>query len=284
MTTAGNAAAESTTSLKGIAPKPRHSEGRTMKYRNLVLIGTSHIAVQSVRKIETAFIEHTPDIVAVELDPGRLHALLSGDRRKPGLSDIRRIGIKGYLFAMLGAWAEKKMGESVGVTPGEDMIRAVRLATEKRVPVALIDQNIEVTLREFSRHLTWKEKGRFVVDVIKAAVGPKKDAPFDLRTVPDAKTIRKLTGQVKKRYPHIYKVLVTDRNEFMAKRLANIMRIEQDKTILAVIGAGHEEEVMKIIKDSLKANPPARTTKKEDIGDKTKDLKSGKPEISHGRQ
>ena len=223
-----------------------------MRYQNLVLIGTSHIAVQSVKKIETAFAEYNPDIVAVELDPGRLHALLSGDRRKPGLPDIRRVGVKGYLFARLGAWAEKKMGESVGMSPGEDMIQAVRLATEKKAPVALIDQNIEITLREFSKHLTWREKWRFVVDVIKAAIGPKKDAPFDLRTVPDAKLIRKLTRQVKKRYPNIYQVLVTDRNEFMARRLASIMRVEQDKTILAVIGAGHEEEILRIIKDSLK--------------------------------
>lgn len=222
-----------------------------MRYQNLTLIGTSHIAKQSLHKIEEAFKEYEPAIVAVELDPPRLEALLSGSHRKPGLKDIRRIGIKGYLFAVLGAWAEKKMGDSVGVSPGEDMLMAVRMATAKRIPVALIDQNIEVTLKEFSKHLTWTEKGRFLIDVAKAAFGPRKDAPFDLRTVPNAKTVRRLTKQVQKRYPNIYKVLVSDRNEHMARRLATIMRAEKDRRILAVVGAGHEEETMRIVKSII---------------------------------
>ncbi len=226
-----------------------------MKFQNIILIGTSHIAVESLTKIETAFNRHSPDIVAVELCAARLDALLSGNKTRPGWKDIKRIGVKGYLFAMLGAWAERKLGESVGMSPGEDMLKAVNLASQKHIPVALIDQNIEVTLREFSKHLSWTEKWRFIVDITKAAFSRKQSMPFDLRTVPSAKVVKRLTGQVKDRYPNIYRVLVTDRNEYMAKKLAAIMRTEQEKTILAVIGAGHEQDVLTLIKKNLKAHP-----------------------------
>lgn len=223
-----------------------------MKYHNLILIGSSHIAQESIAKITETFTKSQPDIVAVELDSNRLHALLSGERRTLLLKDIRKVGVKGYLFAQIGSWAEHKLGEGVGVSPGEDMVTAVRLATAHKLPVALIDQNIAVTLKEFSLHLTWKEKWRFVWDIMKAVFGPKQEIPFDLRTIPNPKVVRSLTHQVKKRYPNIYKVLVTDRNTFMAKKLAAIMRAEPDKTILAVVGAGHEEDVINLIKKKLR--------------------------------
>lgn len=231
-----------------------------MKYRNLVLIGTSHIAPESLSTIEATFKTINPGIVAVELDGARLDALLSGKRAKPTFSDIRRIGIKGFLFAQLGSWAERKLGETVGVAPGDDMLKAVRLASSQGLPVALIDQNIDVTLREFSKHLTWTEKWRFLVDVLKAIFGPKQNAPFDLRTIPSQRVVKKLTTQVRKRYPNVYKVLVADRNTHMARKLAAIMTIEHDKTIMAVVGAGHEGEIITIIKETMK-----KTTKKKNL-------------------
>lgn len=222
-----------------------------MTFRNLILIGTSHIAHESIDRIRHAFDTHKPDIIAVELDPPRLHALLSGNQKKLSLKDILRVGIKGYLFAQLGAWAEHKLGETVGMKPGEDMLSAVRLAIHHRKLVALIDQPIEVTLKEISKHLSWKEKGRFIWDILKAVFGPKQALPFDLRTVPKPHVVKKLTTQVAKRYPHIYKVLVTDRNTYMAQRLTQIMQTEPHKIILAVIGAGHSQDVLRLVKSHV---------------------------------
>ena len=219
-----------------------------MNLRNLVIIGTSHIAKESVERILAAFEKHDVGVVGVELDPARLSALLSGKRQHIRLRDIRHVGFKGYLFAILGQWAEHKLGERVGMKPGDDMLAAVRAASERKIPIALIDQDIDQTLKEFSRHLTWTEKWRFVVDIAKAAFGPPQHIPFDLRTVPDPALVSKLTRQVRKRYPNVYKVLVTDRNEHMARRLYAIMTHEHEKTILAVVGAGHEEEIVRLLK------------------------------------
>lgn len=219
-----------------------------MKFQNLTIIGTSHIAKESLTTIQKAFDTNQPDIVAVELDHQRLHALLSGGSQRLTIKDISRVGLKGYLFAQLGAWAEHKLGESVGMKPGADMLSAVRLATHHRKSVALIDQPIEVTLKEFSRHLSWKEKGRLLWDILKAVFGPTQQLPFDLRTIPKPHVVKKLTLQVAKRYPHIYKVLVTDRNAYMAERLAHIIDLEPQKIILAVLGAGHSHDVLRLVK------------------------------------
>lgn len=218
-----------------------------MKYKNLTITGTSHIAKQSLEDVGKEIEEGKPDIVALELDRRRLYSLF----KKPGkmrIYDIKRVGIKGFIFSLIGAWAEKKLGKMVGVAPGSEMKKAVMLAKKNKIKIALIDQDIEITLKRFSKILTWKEKRNFVVDIIKAVFVRKNIIEFDLTKVPSRKVIKKLVGQVKKRYPNIYKVLIEERNSIMAENLRKIMETYPDKKILAIIGAGHEEDILRLLK------------------------------------
>jgi pheromone shutdown-related protein TraB len=223
-----------------------------MKHKNLVLLGTSHIAVQSINEVEKNIKKEKPDIIALELDRQRLYALLDKEGRKVGFRDIWRIGIKGFIFSLIGAWAEKRLGKEVGVSPGSEMKRAFELAKENKIKVALIDQDIAITLNKISKSLTWREKWNFVADVFKAIVLRKRDVVFDLRKVPSEKIIKKLTGKVKKRYPNLYNVLVVERNNVMADNIAKLIMKNPDEKILAIIGAGHEKEIMDIVKENLK--------------------------------
>ena len=222
-----------------------------MKYRNLTIIGTSHIAKQSLDEVKKAIEEEKPSIVALELDKKRLYALMSAKKEKLRFYSIFRVGFKGFLFSLIGAWAEKKLGDYVGVAPGSEMKQAVKLAKKYKMRLALIDQDIEITLKRLSKGITWKEKWNFIVDVFKAVVLRKKEVEFDLRTVPDKKLIKKLISKVKKRYPNIFNVLVKERNEVMAKKLVRIMKEKPDERILAIIGAGHEEEIVDLIKKGI---------------------------------
>ncbi|MBN4049096.1 TraB/GumN family protein, partial [archaeon AH-315-M20] len=194
-----------------------------MKYKNLTIIGTSHIAKQSLEEVERAIEGGKPDIVAVELDKKRLYSLFKKNQGKMRIYDITRVGIKGFVFALIGAWAEKKLGKLVGVSPGSEIKTAIKLAKKHNMKIALIDQDIEITLRRFSKSLTWREKWNFVVDIVKAVFMKQKQIEFDLTTVPSKKIIRKLVGKVKKRYPNIYKVLIEERNKVMARNLEKLM-------------------------------------------------------------
>ena len=219
-----------------------------MNHENLTLIGTSHIAAESVAKVHDVILNQRPGIVALELDHKRLYALLHPGKAKASWRDIKRVGVKGYLFSIIGAFAERKLGEKAGMKPGAEMLQAYKAAKEINAQVALVDQDIERTLKRFSQTLTWKEKWRMVVDALKGMVTRKNEFAFDLRTVPDQKLIGKMIAQVKKRYPNIYRVLVTERNHVMARNLAHVMMDHPDKHIVAVVGAGHEKELLQLIK------------------------------------
>lgn len=223
-----------------------------LTYKNLILLGTSHIAKQSIEEVKKIIEEENPKIIALELDKKRLHALLHKKKEDKGLKlrDIRRVGFKGFIFSLIGEYAEKKLGEQVGVKPGEEMLTAVKLAKEKSIHLAFVDQDIEITLKKLSKHISWKEKFRFLGDIVKSIFKREPEVQFDLKTVPSEEVIKTLTKRVEKDYPNVYKVLVSDRNEFMAKKIAQLMR-EREEKIFAIVGAGHEKEMMQMIKEHL---------------------------------
>lgn len=226
-----------------------------MKYQNLTIIGTSHIARQSLQEVTSAIESLKPDLIAIELDKRRFYGLTHKVKRKVKLTDIKRIGIKGFLFNIIGAWIEKKLGKMVGVEPGSEMIAAINLAKKHKIKLALIDQDIEITLQRISKELTWKERLNFVIDILKGIFFRKSELKklgiqkLDLTKVPPKTLIKKLTAIMKKRYPGLYLVLVEERNRVMANNLKKIMQDFPDKKILAVIGAGHEEEILKLIQE-----------------------------------
>lgn len=220
------------------------------RYKNLIIIGTSHIAVESVRLVEKVILEKKPCIVALELDKLRFAALISGKKRRLKLKDIKQLGLKGFLINLIGAWIEKKLGELVGTPPGSDMLKAAYTAKKIGADIALIDQDIRVTLRRLNETITWKEKLRFPWDIIKGLIFRKPIVKFDLRKVPSEAIIEKLVTEVKKNYPSFYKVLVEERNKVMSKNLYKLMSLNKD--IVAIVGAGHEKDIIKLVKEQAK--------------------------------
>ncbi|MBI2106814.1 TraB/GumN family protein [Candidatus Woesearchaeota archaeon] len=218
-----------------------------LSYRNIYLLGTSHIAQESIDKVKEFIEAKKPEIVAIELDQKRVYALFQ--EKKLSIKDIRYLGIKGFLMNLIGAYIEKKLGKLVGVTPGSEMKTAIKLAKKHKLAIALIDQDISITLKKLSKSVTWREKLRFVKEIIKGLITRKPQIePFDLRKIPPKETIEKMVQIVKNSYPNVYNVLIEERNHVMAKNLYSLMTNNPTKTIFAIVGAGHEEGIIKIIK------------------------------------
>lgn len=216
-----------------------------IRLRNLTVVGTSHVSPDSIKEVERVLLDVSPDITALELDLPRFKALLSPkEDRKLTFKDVRRLGFKGFLFNLLGAWAEKKIGDVVGVSPGSEMLKAVSVSKKINSDIALVDQDISITLKRLSSSITWKERFRFVYDLFHG-VFVRKPIPFDLRKVPSKEVVDLLVSKVKKDYPSFYRVLIHERNIFMSKNLYNLMN--SGKKVVAIVGAGHEQDLIDLI-------------------------------------
>ncbi len=213
-------------------------------YKHLHVVGTSHVAAESLVAAEKVINRVKPAIVAIELDKGR-HAALRANR-KTGFSfkDIKRYGFKGWVFGLIAGFVERYVGSSIGVAPGSEMLHAAKVAHKQKLKVALIDQPLDKTLQKFSSTLTWTEKWRFFVDTFR---GPwiRKEIGFAVDRVPDKETVKRILQFMSRRYPNVYKSLVVDRNRYMAKQLYVLL---QHHTVVAIVGAGHEDDIVKDIK------------------------------------
>jgi len=62
-----------------------------MEYRNLTIIGTSHIARESIEEVRNTIFKEKPDIIALELDRKRLYALMHKKKEKLSIYNILKM-------------------------------------------------------------------------------------------------------------------------------------------------------------------------------------------------
>lgn len=227
---------------------------------NIHFIGTSHIAKQSVSEIEDFIEKEKPSIVAVELDKQRLQALLENRTDRISLRNIsliRRIGLTGFIFAYVASLVQKKLGDLVKSKAGKDMLSAVKAAKKHGAKVALVDQDVDVTLKNLSREMKLREKLRVVFDIIRGLFSKDMGAKelgiknIDLKKVPSDELVEKVINKTKGRYPSFHKVLVEDRNKHMIKKLFTLMINFPEQKILAVVGAGHKKDMRDLLEKKL---------------------------------
>ena len=106
-----------------------------MIINNIYLIGTSHVAEQSIKQVKTSFKNIKPDIIALELDPGRLYSLTHNVKRPKNQVLLKNLGLMGFLFYLFGEFAQKKIGNIVKIEPGSEMLTALRLAKKNNLNV-----------------------------------------------------------------------------------------------------------------------------------------------------
>ncbi|MFC2135956.1 TraB family protein [Bacteroidota bacterium] len=220
---------------------------------SIKLIGTSHISKDSITKINTFVKEYEPDIIAVELDRRRYFALMQSQDSKSSISDVFKVGLSGFLFLLIGRYVQKKLGASIGMQPGADMKYAIDICKQSNLILGLVDRDIEITLKRFSKKFSFKEKLRLTKDLLFAPFSKKKFG-FDISKIPKNELIIKILKEVKKSYPNIYSVLIDERNKFMAKKLFKMQRDHKDKKILCIVGAGHVEGMEKELKKLYYSN------------------------------
>ncbi len=212
---------------------------------NLTIIGTAHVSEKSVEEVKNTILESEPDIVAVELDVARYQNLLN---EKNGVQEDKEIKIREILksnnftmFLVSGflSYFQKKIGEEVGVKPGSEMMAAAEAATEAGAKVALIDRDIQITLKRALNRMSFWEKAKFVYSII-ASFFSKDEAIEDIEDIKQGDALEEVMGYFQEMSPRAYEVLVAERDAYMAQRL-----LELEGNVVAVVGAGHKKGIQK---------------------------------------
>ena len=213
---------------------------------SIIVVGTSHISIESLNQVKETIEKNAPAIIALELDRNRFNSILSPQR--PSMNPFK-VGVKFWIINNIGAFIEKKLGQKAGLEPGSEMKTAIKIAREKQLKIALIDQDIRITLNRLTSKFTLKEKINFALEVLKTPFATKQQRiKINLKKVPSDELIDLVITEVKKKFPTIYEVLINERNIYMANKLKLLKAYHPDETIIAIVGAGHKKGIEELLK------------------------------------
>ncbi len=197
----------------------------------VLLLGAAHV-VDLEEPLRRALAERTLDGVAIELDAERAASLL-------GDGDARGSGRGAPLFARLWAHVQRRLGAEIGGgEPGAEMKVAARLARERSLPLFLIDDPIRTTLLELVRRMPFKERVALLVGAVVALFVPARVVEREMDRY--AASPQEFTAELRRASPTVAHILLDERNEHMADRLA-ALRARGYGRIAVVVGDAHVE-------------------------------------------
>ncbi len=239
-------------------------ERLTLGGKEIVLVGTAHIGKKSVEMVRQTIELEKPECVAVELDRQRFVQLKSGEKWLE--TDLSRIvkEDKTYLFLInvLLSSMQKKLGKELGMTPGTEMLEAIKLAESNGIRVSLLDRDIRVTLKRALDEMGLVEKARLLFEIVISSF--QKHEALDEKAIEKLKekdTLNALLAELSEKMPSVKRVLVDERDMFIADRVMK----SPGKKILAVVGAGHIEGIKKYLGKEIDVSKISRVQKKRNI-------------------
>jgi pheromone shutdown-related protein TraB len=205
--------------------------------RELILVGTAHVSRDSAELVTRVIESHRPDTVCVELCATRLKSIRDAENWK-NMDIVKVIREKKALLLLMNlllASFQKRIAGKFDIRPGQEMINAVTAAEKAGIPVEPIDREIQTTLSRVWRTMGFWAKVKLLFQLAFSLGGADEITEEDVERMKQEDILKTLLSDVKKSHPVIEKILIDERDQFLAQKL----RQTRGSRIVAVVGAGH---------------------------------------------
>ena len=218
-------------------PNSDNTHRLTFENKEITLIGTAHVSRESANLVVQVIEDEKPDTVCVELCQSRYQSITQKNRWQN--TDLIKVIKEKKAFLLLSnlmlAYFQKKIGQKLGIKPGEEIMRAIQAAEAVGARIHLADRDIRTTLSR-----TWRLMGLWtkikLFSQLVTSVG-ELDAikEEDIEKMKRGDVLETLLSEIGESFPEISRILIDERDQF----LANKIRTAPGKNIVAVVGAGH---------------------------------------------
>ncbi|MEF8833662.1 MAG: TraB/GumN family protein [Halofilum sp. (in: g-proteobacteria)] len=213
----------------------------TVDGTEVTLLGTAHVSSQSMEDVRHAVTGGDYDAVAVELCQPRYQRLIGADDWSDvDLFRIVRSGRAGMVAAQLALSAyQKRLGDQLGVEPGGEMRVAVESARERDLPLWLIDREIGITLKRLTRSVPWYQRWTLMTGLLATCLSRSKLEEEEIEQLKEGDVLESTFAEFSERSPTLYRVMIAERDRYMASHILERIRGERPRRLLVVVGAGH---------------------------------------------
>lgn len=205
------------------------------------LLGTAHVSRASIDAVEAAIASGRFDAVAVELDKQRHRALTEPDAlAKLDLFQIIREGKVGLVAANLALSAyQRRLAEQLGVEPGAELKAAAMRATERGMPLYLIDRDVGTTLKRAWSSLGFWGRSKLLAGLGASVFVDEDVDEADIERLKEGDILESSFGEFATDTPELFEAVIAERDRYMAARLRASTSGGTVREVLAVVGAGH---------------------------------------------
>lgn len=239
----------------------------TLNGRTITLIGTAHISQDSINEVTEAIKTQKPDCVAIELDQKRCDSIKNPDSWRQ--LDIIKVLKRGEGFLLLAnlvlASFQKRMGQNVGVRPGDEMVAAMKVAEELNIPTTMVDRPIQTTLRRaWAKNSLWG-KCKLLSAMISSAFTSEKISSEEIEELKNNSEMDSMMKELSDYMPTVKEVLIDERDKYLASHIWE----SEGSNIIAVLGAGHLPGVQAYLEKIAAGQESSDTTEIANIPSKT---------------
>jgi pheromone shutdown protein TraB len=199
----------------------------------ITLVGVGHV-FDLKNQVRNIILSKRPQVVCIELDRGRFEAMLEKGHTEDAPFSYRLLSLM-----------QRFIARKYDVQLGEEMLTAARVSKEVGARLAFIDMDASVFYQRVTATMSFEEKMKMLAGALTGMFVRKKRIEKELKNY--EKNEAEYLEAFEKEFPSIKKVLVDERNEYMARA---IREVHNDySSIVAVIGDGHIEGISRLIGD-----------------------------------
>ncbi|MFQ5559667.1 MAG: TraB/GumN family protein [Nitrospinota bacterium] len=225
--------------------------------RIIFIVGTAHVSRKSVEDVEETISKVQPDTICVELCEPRFKAMTEKDAWKK-MDILKIVKEKKTLFLLsqlIISSFYKKIGEELGVQPGEEMLKGIELSREMEAKLVLADRKIEITLKRVWGYLGFWSKIKLLFHLITSlVVSPGIDSEM-VEEMKNKDQLENVMDSFAGAFPEIKKRLIDERDVYLSQKI----RESSGQKIVAVVGAGHIPGIKRYISETIPVEPIMET-------------------------
>jgi len=211
--------------------------------KEILLVGTAHVSKESVRLVDEVIKREGPETVCVELCDSRYQALTQKNKWQDTnlIKVIREKKAFLLLSNLILSSFQKKIGEKLGIKPGQEMLQAIETAEEVSAQVHLADREIRITLSRAWRLMGLWTRMKLFGYLLTSMFNVEAIKEEDIEKLKEKDALEALLSELGETLPQVGRILIDERDQYLAHKI----RHAPGEKIVAVVGAGHVPGIKK---------------------------------------
>lgn len=205
--------------------------------KEITLIGTAHVSRESVDLVKQVIEGEKPDTVCIELCQSRYQSLTE----KKAWQDTNLIKVirekKAFLLLanLMLASFQKRVGNKLGIKPGQEILQAIASAEEVGATLHLADRDIRITLGRTWRLMSFWKKIKLMVQFVTSLAEVDEITEEEIEKLKEKDVLENLLSEIGQSLPEIRTILIDERDQYLTRKI----QTAPGRRIVAVVGAGH---------------------------------------------